>query len=110
MSDNPDAVPGKILVGASGEGKGRAYHYLSLPLGNRHGLISGATGGGKTVSLQRLAEGFSKAGTAVFLADVERMALGDVAAALGIAAPAARARVSRARKRLRRALTEGGGR
>ena len=72
MTDDPNAVPGKILVGASGKtARDRVYRYLSLPLGNRHGLISGATGGGKTVSLQRLAEGFSKAGTAVFLADVK---------------------------------------
>ncbi|MEF3366154.1 helicase HerA-like domain-containing protein [Methylocystis sp. 9N] len=72
MSDNPNDVPGKILVGASATGeKLFQYRYLSLALGNRHGLIAGATGGGKTVSLQRLAEGFSNAGTAVFLADVK---------------------------------------
>ena len=39
--------------------------------GNRHGLITGATGTGKTVSLQVLAEGFSRLGTPVFLADVK---------------------------------------
>ena len=72
MSETPSAVPGKILVGASvKDGKPHAYHYLLLALGNRHGLIAGATGGGKTVSLQRLAEGFSNAGTCVFLADVK---------------------------------------
>lgn len=72
MSDDPNAVPGKILVGASGErARDRAYRYLTLAVGNRHGLIAGATGGGKTVSLQRLAEGFSNAGTAVFAADVK---------------------------------------
>ena len=72
MTDDPNAFPGKILVAASGgPARDRVYRYLLLPLGNRHGLISGATGGGKTVSLQRLAEGFSKAGTAVFLADVK---------------------------------------
>ncbi|MGA8169452.1 MAG: helicase HerA-like domain-containing protein [Methylocystis sp.] len=72
MTDDPNALPDKILVAASGKTQqDRAYRYLLLPLGNRHGLISGATGGGKTVSLQRLAEGFSKAGTAVFLADVK---------------------------------------
>jgi len=72
MTDDPNAYPGKILVAASGgPARDRVYRYLLLPLGNRHGLISGATGGGKTVSLQRLAEGFSKAGTAVFLADVK---------------------------------------
>lgn len=69
--DNPAAAPGKILVGATHETGPRAWRYLTLALANRHGLISGATGGGKTVSLQLLAEGFSNAGTAVFLADVK---------------------------------------
>ena len=40
-------------------------------LGNRHGLIAGATGTGKTVTLQILAEGFARIGTPVFLADVK---------------------------------------
>jgi DNA helicase HerA-like ATPase len=43
----------------------------SLRLANRHGLIAGATGTGKTVTLQRLIEGFSDAGVAVFAADVK---------------------------------------
>src|SRR4051812_42785393 len=38
---------------------------------NRHGLIAGATGTGKTVTLQRLAEGFSRIGVPVFMADVK---------------------------------------
>jgi DNA helicase HerA-like ATPase len=71
MSDDPNAVAGKILIGGSLSGGKPAYRYLTLALGNRHGLISGATGGGKTVSLQRLAEGFSRAGTTVFMADVK---------------------------------------
>jgi DNA helicase HerA-like ATPase len=45
--------------------------YLLLKYGNRHGLITGATGTGKTVTLQGLTEGFSKAGVPVFLADVK---------------------------------------
>ncbi|MCA1298406.1 helicase HerA-like domain-containing protein [Stappia indica] len=45
--------------------------YLSLRLANRHGLITGATGTGKTVSLQILAESFSNAGVPVFCADVK---------------------------------------
>ncbi len=49
-------------------------------LANRHGLIAGATGTGKTVTLQRLAEGFSTLGVPVFLADVK----GDLS---GLAAP-----------------------
>ncbi|HEX5393745.1 MAG TPA: helicase HerA-like domain-containing protein [Rhodocyclaceae bacterium] len=40
-------------------------------LANRHGLIAGATGTGKTVTLQRLAEQFSRAGVPVFMADVK---------------------------------------
>ncbi|NUF48740.1 helicase HerA-like C-terminal domain-containing protein [Gilliamella sp. ESL0250] len=40
-------------------------------LANRHGLITGATGTGKTVTLQKMAEGFSKIGVPVFLADVK---------------------------------------
>ncbi|HEV7291015.1 MAG TPA: helicase HerA-like domain-containing protein [Devosia sp.] len=45
--------------------------YLSLRYGNRHGLVTGATGTGKTVSLQVLAEGFSRAGVPVFCADIK---------------------------------------
>ncbi len=45
--------------------------YLALKLANRHGLITGATGTGKTVSLQILAEGFSNAGVPVFAADIK---------------------------------------
>jgi len=45
---------------------------LLLPhMGNRHGLISGATGTGKTVTLQTIAEGFSRTGVPVFMADVK---------------------------------------
>jgi len=45
--------------------------YLELKFANRHGLVTGATGTGKTVSLQILAEGFSRAGVPVFTADVK---------------------------------------
>ncbi|MBI4978776.1 MAG: DUF853 domain-containing protein [Spirochaetes bacterium] len=44
---------------------------LLLPMANRHGLIAGATGTGKTVSLKVLAESFSAAGVPVFMADVK---------------------------------------
>ena len=45
---------------------------LLLPaLANRHGLITGATGTGKTISLQKLAESFSRLGVPVFMADVK---------------------------------------
>jgi DNA double-strand break repair helicase HerA and related ATPase len=52
-------------------GKGTKPEYLTLALANRHGLVAGATGTGKTVTLQVLAEGFSRAGVSVFAADVK---------------------------------------
>jgi DNA helicase HerA-like ATPase len=58
-----------IFVGAGGAGE--SDQYLLLKYGNRHGLIAGATGTGKTVSLQTLAEGFSAYGVPVFMADVK---------------------------------------
>src|SRR6266581_4060221 len=66
---------GKIFVG-----RGDHDQFLALALANRHGLATGATGTGKTVSLQVLAEGFSRAGVPVFAADIK----GDLS---GIAAP-----------------------
>src|SRR3712207_4566365 len=45
--------------------------YLLPKMANRHGLIAGATGTGKTVTLQTLAEGFSRRGVPVFMADVK---------------------------------------
>ncbi|MEK9826115.1 MAG: helicase HerA-like domain-containing protein [Methylotenera sp.] len=45
--------------------------YILPKMANRHGLIAGATGTGKTVTLQTLAEGFSKIGVPVFMADVK---------------------------------------
>ncbi|MFN3292356.1 MAG: helicase HerA-like domain-containing protein, partial [Gemmobacter sp.] len=51
----------RIFVGGGGEGHGEPQ-YLLLGYGNRHGLIAGATGTGKTVTLQVLADGFSAAG------------------------------------------------
>jgi DNA double-strand break repair helicase HerA and related ATPase len=56
-------------------GKGERPVSLLARYGNRHGLIAGATGTGKTVSLMVLAEGFSRLGVPVFMADVK----GDVA-------------------------------
>ena len=52
-------------------GKGAQFVELDLRFANRHGLIAGATGTGKTVTLQTLAEGFSQAGVPVFMADVK---------------------------------------
>lgn len=45
--------------------------HLRLDKANRHGLVTGATGTGKTVTLQTLAEGFSRHGVPVFMADVK---------------------------------------
>jgi len=45
--------------------------FILPKMANRHGLIAGATGTGKTVTLQTLAEGFSKLGVPVFMADVK---------------------------------------
>jgi uncharacterized protein len=56
-------------------GKGEQPVQLLAKYGNRHGLIAGATGTGKTISLMVLAEGFSRMGVPVFMADVK----GDVA-------------------------------
>ena len=67
---------GNIWVGTS---EGGAVNFLPS-MANRHGLIAGATGTGKTVTLQVLAEGFSQLGVPVFMADVK----GDLA---GLCAP-----------------------
>ena len=61
---------GKLFVGGGGDNYATAQNLL-LKYGNRHGLIAGATGTGKTVTLQILAEGFSNAGVPVFCADVK---------------------------------------
>ncbi len=58
---------GKVFLGKAGEEK-----VVLLPqMANRHGLIAGATGTGKTVTLKVMAESFSEAGVPVFLADVK---------------------------------------
>ncbi|KQT66226.1 MULTISPECIES: helicase HerA-like C-terminal domain-containing protein [unclassified Aureimonas] len=64
---------GRIFLGASRgpDDTVREGEYLDLKLANRHGLVTGATGTGKTVTLQILAEGFSEAGVPVFCADIK---------------------------------------
>ena len=57
---------GKLLIGA-----GDTPAYLLPQMANRHGLICGATGTGKTVTLKVMAESFSDLGVPVFLADVK---------------------------------------
>jgi len=65
MVDDP-AKTNSVIVGKSSK-----YEVLDLRFANRHGLVAGATGTGKTVSLQVLAEGLSKAGVSVFAADIK---------------------------------------
>ncbi|MBR1122058.1 DUF853 family protein [Bradyrhizobium lablabi] len=62
MADTAD----KIFIG-----KGDEAAWLTLALANRHGLVTGATGTGKTVTLQVMAEGFARAGVPVFAADIK---------------------------------------
>jgi uncharacterized protein len=75
-------VDGHIMMVTSGNsladsntkifvGKGEEPAWLTLALANRHGLVTGATGTGKTVSLQVMAEGFARAGVPVFAADIK---------------------------------------
>ena len=59
-------VPEKLLIA-----KGEAECFILPRMANRHGLITGATGTGKTVSLQVIAENFSRIGVPVFMADVK---------------------------------------
>jgi len=73
---------GKATTTADALPATQGHVYLQARLGNRHGLVAGATGTGKTVTLMTLAEGFSRIGVPVFLADVK----GDVA---GLAVPGA---------------------
>lgn len=67
----------QLLIG----GNGTQTVFMDASMANRHGMVAGATGTGKTVTLQILAENFSKIGVPVFLADVK----GDVS---GVGKPA----------------------
>ena len=60
-------MPDPILVARHGD----TECHLLPALANRHGLITGATGTGKTITLQTLAENFSRIGVPVFMADVK---------------------------------------
>ncbi len=62
---------GAVLLGISRQGRDLVPEMIELKLANRHGLVTGATGTGKTVTLQVLAEGFSAAGVPVFAADIK---------------------------------------
>ena len=85
--------PDPILLGKSVTTPGSGQVFLQPRLGNRHGLVAGATGTGKTVTLMTLAEGFSRMGVPVFLADVK----GDVSglAAAGSTSDTLQARIDR---------------
>lgn len=72
VADPRDYVQdGAVLLGCSRQGRDLVPEVIELRLANRHGLITGATGTGKTVTLQILAEGFSAAGVPVFAADIK---------------------------------------
>jgi hypothetical protein len=71
-----------ILVGANEN----TEVYLLAKLANRHGLIAGATGTGKTVTLKTLAEAFSDMGVPVFLADMK----GDVSGLAKVGEPSSK--------------------
>ena len=75
MAEKLTIPEGTFLVG-----KSHKPELLTLKLANRHGLVTGATGTGKTVTLQVMAEGFARAGVPVFAADIK----GDLS---GIGAP-----------------------
>jgi hypothetical protein len=65
-------VDGAVVLGTSRrKGNHVEPEAIELKLANRHGLITGATGTGKTVTLQVIAEGFSAAGVPVFAADIK---------------------------------------
>ena len=72
LPDPSDYVQdGAVLIGCSKQGRDLVPECIELRLANRHGLVTGATGTGKTVTLQVLAEGFSAAGVPVFAADIK---------------------------------------
>ena len=75
---------GALLLGISNVGTPQATaETIELKLANRHGLVTGATGTGKTVSLQVMAEGFSAAGVPVFAADIK----GDLSGVAAVGEP-----------------------
>src|SRR4051812_23727768 len=84
----PDAAPAVTVGAPVHAGQTHPEPLIRIPLAmlNRHGLIAGATGTGKTKTLQVIAEGLSAAGVPVFISDVK----GDVAglAAAGASSPA----------------------
>jgi DNA helicase HerA-like ATPase len=70
MTDGAAAAPGLFLGQSADSGADRPEQLL-FHRANRHGVVAGATGTGKTVTLQIMAQGFSDAGVPVFCADVK---------------------------------------
>ncbi|MBP5330497.1 MAG: DUF853 family protein, partial [Lachnospiraceae bacterium] len=81
----------KILMGKTSSGSKPVYIYPAMA--NRHGLIAGATGTGKTITLKVMAESFADMGVPVFLADIK----GDLAgmSLAGIAGTTADSRIEK---------------
>ena len=77
MTDRSSQENTQLLIG----GNGTQTVFMDAGMANRHGMVAGATGTGKTITLQILAENFSQIGVPVFLADVK----GDVS---GVGKPA----------------------
>ncbi|HEX4856093.1 MAG TPA: helicase HerA-like domain-containing protein [Limnobacter sp.] len=71
MSNHPLATAAPAALARNNQSSPAHDLYLLPRLANRHGLITGATGTGKTVTLQVMAEAFSRMGTPVFMADVK---------------------------------------
>ena len=85
-------MPDPLLIAKTTDG---SQELCLLPgLANRHGLIAGATGTGKTVTLQRMAESLSRIGVPVFMADVK----GDLSGLCRPGAPGTRLRQRQYRK------------
>ena len=81
-ADRTGGIMTGIFIGGGGADYGEPQE-LRLDLANRHGLIAGATGTGKTITMQVMVEGFSAAGVPVVLADVK----GDVSGLAMAGAP-----------------------
>ncbi len=77
------SVDGQILLGKGMTGARASQVHLLAKMANRHGLIAGATGTGKTISLQLMAEAFSHMGVPVIMADIKGDLSGLAAASSG---------------------------
>jgi uncharacterized protein len=87
MSPRDYVADGAVFIGCSRQAGALPPEAIELAQANRHGLVTGATGTGKTVTLQVLAEGFSAAGVPVFAADIKGDLSGIAAASDGRVGP-----------------------